>query len=166
LETYRDIKTPIGKMRITANENSLTAITLINTKEGDPISESSSSAILDEAEKQLQEYFAGTRKQFDLPLDWGDMPEFRKHTLQTAAQIPWGMVITYGDLAKLSGNDLAARACGSAMANNPFMIVVPCHRVIGSDNALHGFSAEGGLNVKQQLLEMEGVEFKNGKVVR
>ena len=85
--------------------------------------------------------------------------------MKAAAKILWGVVLTYGELAKAIGQPQASRAVGAALARNPFLIVVPCHRVIGADKALHGFSAEGGIKVKQSLLELEGQRIVNNKVV-
>ena len=165
MTTAYKLNTPIGVLEILASQSALTSIQLVS-EEQEPQTEIPPEGIITQAVQQLQQYFSRELKQFDLPLDWTRSTAFRKQTLQSAMQIPWGMVITYGELSKLSGSDRAGRACGGALAKNPFMIVVPCHRVIGSDGSLHGFSAEGGIKVKQWLLEFEGVQFKNGKVVR
>ena len=165
METTKDINTPIGTLHISANETSLTNIYLLNNKQKDLIPELSSSAILEEAELQIKAYFSGTLKQFDLPLDYSGMTAFQLKALQATSQIPFGEVITYGELALQAGSPRGARAAGGAMAHNPFMLVVPCHRVVASDGSLHGYSAEGGIKVKQHLLEFEGHEFFNGKVI-
>ena len=101
---------------------------------------------------KLREYFAGHRKQFDLPL----APQgtaFQKSVWRQLQQIPYGITISYGQLAKRVGNPNAARAVGSANGRNPLPIVIPCHRVIAGGGKLGGFS--GGLNVKQILLQIE-----------
>ena len=165
METYKDINTPIGTLCVSANENGLTNITLLNNDLEESSSEPSPSPILEEAEKQIKAYFSGTLKQFDLPLDCSGMTAFQLKAHQIASQIPFGEVITYGELALMAGSPRGARAAGSAMARNPFMLVVPCHRVVASDGSMHGYSAEGGITIKQRLLEFEGHEFNNGKVI-
>lgn len=165
MESYKDISTPIGTMRVGANETGLTFITLLNNKHEKVISEPSSSVILEEAESQIKSYFAGTLKHFDLPLDCSGMTAFQLKALQVTSQIPYGEVITYGELAIMSGSPRGARAAGSAMAHNPFMLVVPCHRVVASDGSMHGYSAEGEIGTKKRLLEFEGLKFVNGKVL-
>ena len=105
-----------------------------------------------EALRQLREYFAGHRKQFDLPL----APQgtaFQKSVWRQLQQIPYGITISYGELAKRVGNPNASRAVGSANGKNPLPIVIPCHRVIAGGGKLGGFS--GGLDVKQILLRIE-----------
>ncbi|MDD3221333.1 MAG: methylated-DNA--[protein]-cysteine S-methyltransferase [Clostridia bacterium] len=109
--------------------------------------------VLGEAERQLKEYFAGVRKDFDLPLS----PEgtaFFQSVWNELKEIPYGETRTYGDIAKSIGKPNAARAIGMANHHNPIMIVIPCHRVIGANGKLVGYA--GGLDVKERLLEMEG----------
>ena len=163
--TYKDIITPIGTIRISASLSGLTSVILLSRKADKLSLEKTSIGFIEEAETQLQGYFSGAIKRFDLPLDWSGMPPFRLHALRKTAQIPWGDVISYGELARLAGNPKAARAAGGALAHNPFLLVVPCHRVIASDGSLHGFTAEDGLKIKQQLLEIEGHKIVNGKVI-
>lgn len=163
--TYKDIITPIGTIRISASLAGLTSIILLSRKSEKLNLDQTSIGFIEEAETQLQGYFSGKGKHFDLSLDWSGMPPFRFNALQKTAQIPWGKVISYGELARLAGNPKAARAAGGALAHNPFLLVVPCHRVITSDGSLHGFKAEDGLKIKQQLLEFEGHKIVNGKVI-
>lgn len=162
---YKDINTPIGVVRISASLAGLTRVVLLSHKPEETNSEKSPFEIIEEAESQLRGYFSGGLKQFDLPLDWSGMPPFRLTALQKTRQIAWGEVISYGDLARLAGNPKAARPAGGALANNPFLLVVPCHRVIASDGSLHGFTGDNGLKIKQQLLEFEGHKIVNGKVI-
>jgi methylated-DNA-[protein]-cysteine S-methyltransferase len=108
--------------------------------------------VLVKTEKQLTEYFAGERREFDLPLDMRGTP-FQKEVWDALLGIPFGETKSYGDLAKQLGNPGAGRAVGAANGRNPISIVVPCHRVIGSSGKLTGFA--GGLDVKARLLEME-----------
>ena len=104
---------------------------------------------------QLQEYFAGTRRRFDLPLAPRGTP-FQLKVWRELLKIPYGSTITYAELARRAGNDKACRAVGAANGRNPLPIVVPCHRVIGADGSLTGFG--GGIGAKRRLLEMEGAE--------
>jgi methylated-DNA-[protein]-cysteine S-methyltransferase len=101
---------------------------------------------------QLQEYFAGRRRQFDLPLD-APGTTFQHRVWQQLSSIPFGETISYGELARRIGNPRAARAVGLANGANPLPIVVPCHRVIGVNGSLTGFG--GGLPIKQRLLSLE-----------
>jgi methylated-DNA-[protein]-cysteine S-methyltransferase len=108
---------------------------------------------LAETRAQLDAYFAGTRRTFDLPL----APEgtsFQRTVWTMLAQIPWGATWSYGQLAKAIGQPAAVRAVGAANGRNPLPIVLPCHRVIGSDGKLTGFG--GGLPIKEALLRLEG----------
>jgi methylated-DNA-[protein]-cysteine S-methyltransferase len=109
------------------------------------------------ARAQLTEYFAGTRRDFDLPLAPRGTP-FQLRVWQALRAIPFGAVRTYGDVARDIGQPLAMRAVGQANGRNPLPIVIPCHRVIAGDGTIGGYS--GGLHVKHRLLALEGVEFK------
>lgn len=102
---------------------------------------------------QLRDYFGGTPVAFRVPIDWSGYSEFRLKALQFTAAIPHGQVATYGGVAAAVGRPAAARAVGGAMHANRTPIVVPCHRVIGSDGGLTGFG--GGLTLKQELLGLE-----------
>ncbi len=128
--------------------------------EGDP-----KTGLLGEALGQVHEYFNDVRKKFDLPMDLDGQSPFRTKALRECARIPFGQTITYSTLALRAGNPKAARAAGGAMANNPIALVIPCHRVVGSDRGLHGFSSPGGLGTKAILLRHEGIMVKEEKVV-
>jgi methylated-DNA-[protein]-cysteine S-methyltransferase len=106
--------------------------------------------------KQLTEYLSGKRKTFDLPIDYSVLTDFQKKVLTTALKIPRGQVLTYGDVARKIGRPRAARAVGQALGSNPMPIVIPCHRVLGSDGSLHGYSGGGGIKTKEWLLKLEG----------
>lgn len=108
-----------------------------------------------EATHQLREYAAGRLKQFTLPVDWSALKEFQRNVLQRTCEIPYGEVRTYKELALQLGNPRAARAVGRAQAANPMPIVIPCHRVVGSDQKLHGYGAGEGIATKEWLLRME-----------
>lgn len=109
--------------------------------------------------RQLDEWFAGIRHDFDLTLDLDGIDGFRRTVLETlATKVPWGETVTYGELAELAGRPRAARAVGSAMRNNPIPFVIPCHRVVAAGNKIGGYG--GGRNatqLKRALLKREGV---------
>ena len=108
----------------------------------------------DEARRQLDEYFAGKRREFDLDVDLRPAREFGRAVLEQLAQVPYGELTTYGRLAARAGKPRAARAVGTVMNRNPVPIVLPCHRVVGSTGSLVGYA--GGLDRKRTLLELEG----------
>ena len=111
-------------------------------------------ARLDEARRELDEYFDGRRDHFDLPLDWQLSRGFRKSVLERLyADVAYGHTVSYLELATMVGNPKASRAVGTAMATNPIPIVVPCHRVLRTGGHLGGYG--GGLPVKVKLLELE-----------
>lgn len=115
--------------------------------------------VLDEAALQLEEYFAGTRTTFDLPLDLQGTP-FQCAAWRALAEIPYGETRSYADQATRLGRPRAVRAVGTANGRNPLSLVLPCHRVVGSDGALHGFA--GGLEVKATLLAFERRQHAEG----
>jgi methylated-DNA-[protein]-cysteine S-methyltransferase len=110
---------------------------------------------LDDVRRELDEYFAGRRRAFDLPIDWRLVAPFGRRVLQATASIPFGEVSTYGRVAAAAGNPRASRAAGNALGANPIPIVVPCHRVLRTGGALGGYT--GGLHRKRRLLRLEGV---------
>lgn len=111
---------------------------------------------LERALCQLSDYFNGSLRSFSLALDWRQVTSFRRQVLTLLSQtVPYGTTCTYGDLARQLGKVHAARAIGAAMAANPFPIVIPCHRVIGTSNALVGYSGGEGVATKKWLLEFE-----------
>ncbi|MBI3944088.1 MAG: methylated-DNA--[protein]-cysteine S-methyltransferase [Chloroflexi bacterium] len=106
--------------------------------------------------QQLQEYFAGDRSAFDVPLDLHRQSPFRQSVLKTARSIPAGTVWTYGQVALALGKPKASRAVGQALGHNPVPIIIPCHRVVASNGNLGGYSGGGGLKSKKLLLSLEG----------
>ena len=108
---------------------------------------------LKSAARQLREYFSGQRQQFDLPLAPGGTA-FQRQVWTALTRIPYGEVASYGDIARDIGKPSAARAVGAANGRNPLPIIVPCHRIIGSNGKLTGFA--GGLQAKRALLTLEG----------
>jgi methylated-DNA-[protein]-cysteine S-methyltransferase len=109
---------------------------------------------VDPTRRELDEYFAGTRRDFDLPTDLSPVPAFQQLVLRELARVPFGELTTYGALAAAIGKPRAARAVGGALNRNPVPIVLPCHRVVGSTGALVGYA--GGLDRKEALLRLEG----------
>jgi O-6-methylguanine DNA methyltransferase len=109
--------------------------------------------LMTETVSQLREYFSGSRRQFDLPLDVRGTV-FQRAVWSQVVRIPYGATATYGDIAQLVGKPKASRAVGAAVGANPLPIIVPCHRVIGAGGLLTGFGA--GLVVKEALLRLEG----------
>jgi methylated-DNA-[protein]-cysteine S-methyltransferase len=110
---------------------------------------------LDEVRRELDEYFAGRRRDFELALDWQLTAGFVRRVLRETARIPFGETRTYGEMAASAGSPRAFRAAGSALGANPIPIVVPCHRVLRTGGGLGGYG--GGLDVKRELLTLEGV---------
>jgi methylated-DNA-[protein]-cysteine S-methyltransferase len=152
------IDSPVGELRIIASERGLRAILwgaedvarIAAIDDGDLVEERT--PLLDEAVRQLQEYFAGTRRDFDLPLDPAGTP-FQQSAWNVLRTIPYGKTMSYGEQARRLGDPNKARAVGAANGKNPLSIVVPCHRVIGSSGELTGFAA--GIDVKSWLLDHE-----------
>jgi methylated-DNA-[protein]-cysteine S-methyltransferase len=105
---------------------------------------------------QLTEYFSGKRRRFDVPVDLSRMTPFQQSVLRTTATIPAGRVWTYGQMAHTIGKPRAGRAVGQALGSNPVPIIVPCHRVVGSDGSMVGYSGGGGIASKKWLLRLEG----------
>jgi methylated-DNA-[protein]-cysteine S-methyltransferase len=113
-----------------------------------------SSLPVDPARRQLDEYFEHRRETFDLPLDLRLVADFNRRVLGELARVPYGEVVTYGELAARAARPRAARAVGTVMNRNPLPIVLPCHRVIGANGKLVGYG--GGLHRKEALLRLEG----------
>ena len=119
---------------------------------------------LDGAKRELVEYFEGKRDRFEMPLDLSRATPFQKKAYKVMSTIPFGEVRTYRWLAEKTGNPKAVRAAGSANAHNRWPVVIPCHRIVGSDGRLTGFSAPGGLDLKAALLKLEGIPSEAGRV--
>jgi methylated-DNA-[protein]-cysteine S-methyltransferase len=110
-------------------------------------------ARLDSARRQLDDYFEGRLRDFDLEIDWALVGDFGRRVLGQTARIPYGDVATYGDIAREIGSPGAARATGNALGSNPMPIVVPCHRVVAAGGKMGGYT--GGIERKQLLLTLE-----------
>lgn len=112
---------------------------------------------------ELNEYFFGIRKTFSVKIDWNILGGFQKEVLASTLDIPYGQVKTYGEIAQALGKPRGARAVGMALGSNPMPLVIPCHRVVGSDGALRGYS--GGLKNKAFLLNLEGLRVRDQKLI-
>lgn len=156
--------TPLGDLWVAVSENGLVAIEFPATQdEFNAWLQKHHHAKVEfapenvkEAVTQLREYAAGERREFTLPIDWSVLNEFQRKALKATFEIPYGETRTYKEIALELGNPRAARAVGRAEATNPMPIVIPCHRVVGSDRKLHGYGAGKGLDTKAWLLKLEG----------
>jgi methylated-DNA-[protein]-cysteine S-methyltransferase len=146
-------ETPVGKIGLADNGR---AITDLFFGEDSPLTEYiiNETELLKSAYKQLMEYFSGSRKIFDLPLAF-EGTSFQQKVWKALLTIPYGQVRSYKDIARQTGNEKACRAVGMANNRNSIGIIIPCHRVIGSDGKLVGYG--GGLDIKRYLLQLEGV---------
>lgn len=152
---FQDIDSPVGRLRLIADGDRLVSIWFENGRDaarGAPGLVNATSPVLELTRIQLEEYFAGRRREFDLPLDPRGT-EFQRRVWQHLVRIPYGETTSYGVLARDLGDPHASRAVGLANGSNPLPIVIPCHRVIGADGTLTGFG--GGLPIKAALLELE-----------
>lgn len=152
-------RTPVGIAKITAEDDYITAITITDNDEA--IIEEPELAVLKLAIDQLDEYFAGKRKKFDLPIKQSGT-DFQQQVWQQLLSIEYGATISYAQLSNQMKNPLAIRAIAAANGKNSLWIVVPCHRVIGSDGSLTGYA--GGLWRKQWLLEHEATTLGIGQI--
>ena len=153
---YQYMDSPVEPLLLAADDNGLHLIEFHSPRH--PMARlekwvEGKNSILDMTRVQLDEYFSGARKEFDLPLAPQGTP-FQTEVWHTLATIPYGETISYAQLAQRVGKPTAMRAVGAANGRNPLPIVLPCHRVIGADGSLTGFG--GGLPTKQFLLELEG----------
>ena len=162
---YRTVDSPVGPLLIAATPVGLVRVAFSNEGHDDVLQSLSdrisprllhAPARLDTVAGQLDEYFAGQRHTFDVPLDWQLSKGFRRVVLEhLATDIGYGSTASYGTLARLSGSPKAVRAVGTTCATNPIPVVVPCHRVIRSDGAMGNY--RGGPAAKRALLDLEGV---------
>jgi len=154
------MRSPIGVLRIEGDEDALTRIELPSSAVGSRTNSSLRSARMPAAVAaavaQLEEYFAGERTEFDLPLEVSGTP-FQRDVWFALAEIPYGKTISYGELAAMVGRPTAFRAVGQANGSNPIPIVLPCHRVVASGGRIGGYG--GGLDMKRQLLALEGADW-------
>ncbi len=162
--TYTTLESPAGLLFAAASERGLLLLGYPTTRPDSRLEDLSerigprlisSPARFETLRRQLDEYFAGKRRDFELPLDWSLTSGFVRKVLVETAHIPYGETRSYGQIAALAGSPRAFRAAGSALGANPIPIVVPCHRVLRSDGGVGGYG--GGLEMKRLLLGLEGV---------
>jgi methylated-DNA-[protein]-cysteine S-methyltransferase len=155
---YDVIDSPVGELALAATDGGLCRISYGVDGFDDDVARVFGARVLraplDEVRRELDEYFAGSRREFDLPLDLR-VAAFQGDVLTALARVPYGVTTTYGTLAREAGHPQAARAVGTVMNRNPIPIVLPCHRVVGADGSLTGYA--GGLDKKRLLLGLEGV---------
>jgi methylated-DNA-[protein]-cysteine S-methyltransferase len=160
---YRTVDTPVGPLLLAATEQGLVRVAYPNQGH-DAVLQALADRVsprvlhapgrLDPVARQLDDYFAGRRQRFDVPLDWRLSTGFRSTVLHhLAIDVDYGHTASYAALAALAGNPKAVRAVGTACATNPLPVVVPCHRVVRSDGAIGNYA--GGVEAKRTLLELE-----------
>ena len=154
---YTTLDSPVGALFLTSNGEAITELFMEKHKGGPkPIGDwRREDGLFREAADQLRAYFAGELTEFDLRLATGGAP-FQQRVWAELRNIPYGSTISYGELARLIGNPKASRAVGAANGSNPISIIIPCHRVIGSNGKLTGYA--GGLDKKRALLALESGE--------
>jgi methylated-DNA-[protein]-cysteine S-methyltransferase len=148
------IDSPLGPIVVVADDNALRAVRFVGEPiaRAVPVADVASHPVLGRTIEQLDEYFAGGRRDFDLPLG-AEGTSFQRSVWHTLCTIPFGATISYGEQARRLGDARKARAVGGANGRNPIPIVVPCHRVIGADGSLTGFAA--GVEIKRWLIDHE-----------
>jgi methylated-DNA-[protein]-cysteine S-methyltransferase len=161
---YASVDSPLGPLVVATTPRGLVRVAYTEPGAQDEVLEDLAARVsprmleaperLDEARRELDEYFAGRRRAFDLALDLRALPSFTVSVLGALARVPYGETTTYGELASRVGHPKAARAVGTVMNRNRIPIVLPCHRVVGSTGDLTGYG--GGLDRKRTLLELEG----------
>lgn len=148
MKNYKYIQSPLGLIELEATEKGVSGLRFADL----PGHEQSPNPVLDDCTQQLDEYFRGLRKEFKLPLDI-EGTEFREKIWNELLNIPYGETISYGELARRTGDANAARAAGNANGSNKISIIIPCHRVIASGGKLGGYG--GGEWRKKYLLDLE-----------
>ena len=144
------VESPYGRLRATVTDKGVRELSFGYRGSG----RQQTTALLDEVRRQLEEYFSGTRRQFDLPLDLNGISTFARDVLDRVRAIPYGSVASYSSIAGSSGSPGAARAVGNVMATNPIPILIPCHRVVRANGSLGRYG--GGDRMKRALLALEG----------
>jgi methylated-DNA-[protein]-cysteine S-methyltransferase len=160
---YATADSPVGPILLAATPRGLVRVAFATERRDDVLMELAgdvsprvleSPAELDEARRELDQYFERRRQRFDLPLDWRLSHGFRRDALKQLVRVPYGATVTYSELASRAGNPRAQRAAGSACGSNPIPIVVPCHRVVRTGGAIGNYG--GGPEIKEFLLGLEG----------
>jgi methylated-DNA-[protein]-cysteine S-methyltransferase len=151
------VTTPLGPVTLSARDGALVGVAWTD---GSAVrraccGSAADAEVLRDSERQLNEYFAGHRRGFDVPLDLSACPPFTLRVLTALRAVPFGTTLSYGELAARAGAPRAARAVGRAMAANPLPIVIPCHRVLAANGQLGGYSGGEGVPTKEWLLAFE-----------
>ncbi|HST55478.1 MAG TPA: methylated-DNA--[protein]-cysteine S-methyltransferase [Solirubrobacteraceae bacterium] len=161
--SYAPVDSPLGNLLVAATKRGLVQVAFPEQQVDTVLDELAarispriieSPASLDPIRRELDEYFAGTRRNFDLALDWALIGPFAKRVLHATHDIPYGHTLSYAEVATHAGSPRGSRAAGNALGSNPLPIVIPCHRVLRSGGALGGYA--GGLDKKRWLLGLEG----------
>ena len=147
------IPSPFGNILLESREGCLSRLQFTEEQTDGEILDQ----VLLSAKEQLEEYFTGKRKNFDMPIGLGGT-DFQRKVWMEVAKIPFGQTTTYMKLSQKLGNPAAIRAVGAAIGANPILVILPCHRILGSDGSLTGYA--GGLERKKALLELEGHAFQ------
>lgn len=161
---YATLDSPVGTLLLAVSARGLLRIAYLGPDDEGSVLDGLAGAVsprvlaaprkLDAQRRELDEYFAGTRRRFEFPLDWRLTRGFGRRVLQATARIPYGAVSTYKSVAGEAGSPRGSRAAGNALGANPIPIVVPCHRVVHADGGLGGYT--GGVERKKVLLAVEG----------
>jgi len=150
-------RTPLGDLRIAVSDLGLVAVEWANAQpDFDSYLLQSNAEVVAPYAAELREYLEGKRRAFTFPINWSIFRPFQKEALQEVFKIPYGETRTYSEIAAEINRPLAYRAVGRANATNPMPLVIPCHRLIGTDGKLHGYGGGEGLKTKEWLLQLEG----------
>jgi methylated-DNA-[protein]-cysteine S-methyltransferase len=162
---YATVDSPVGRLLVASTPRGLVRLAYTDFRDEDEVLSDMASRLsprmleaperLDTERRELDEYFAGRRTGFDLPIDWSLTRGFAGDVLRQTARIPFGKTSTYAEVAGGAGSPRAVRAAGNALGSNPIPVVVPCHRVLRTGGALGGYT--GGVERKEFLLRLEGV---------
>jgi methylated-DNA-[protein]-cysteine S-methyltransferase len=163
---YATTDSPLGPLLLASTDQGLVRLAYLDFADRDAVLQSLADRVsprmleaprqLDGPRRELDDYFGGRRREFDLPLDRRLMSEFMQRVLSATATIPFGSVSTYGAVAREAGSPHGSRAAGNALGSNPMPIVIPCHRVLHADGGIGGYT--GGLDRKRTLLELESAQ--------
>ena len=162
---YTSVDSPLGPLLVAASPNGLVRVSYTDPRGPDHVIEELAERIsprvleaparLDPVRRELDEYFAGRRTEFETPIDWSHLAGFTRKVLRATAGIGFGETSTYAGVALRAGSPRAMRAAGNALGANPMPVIVPCHRVLRTGGALGGYT--GGIERKEYLLRLEGV---------
>ena len=163
---YTTTDSPLGPLLLASTDQGLVRVAYLDFADRELVLQSLADRVsprmleaprrLDGPRRELDDYFGGRRREFDLPLDRRLMSDFMRRVLSATAMIPFGSVSTYGAVAREAGSPRGSRAAGNALGSNPMPIVIPCHRVVHADGGIGGYT--GGLDRKRTLLELESAQ--------